>query len=143
MDKEPPLAKDLAILVLSHERTDISDIKEFQSVVQRIFERLNSHLSIRLGTGGYHALLYRAVTLAASGSPWLASVHVSQDGLVEGFQDMSQYDAIYNGSVAILAHLIELLDTFIGRILTIRILHNIWPDVIQIDTVGSLGESNG
>ena len=143
MEQETPTTKDLAGLVFSSELTDSSDLNDLRSAAERIFDKLNIHLSVRFGSGGYHALLRRALTLAAADVPMLASVHISEDGRVEGFQDMPEPQSICDGSVAMLARLIELLDTFIGRNLTVRVLQNVWPNVERVDAAVRPGESIG
>jgi len=143
MEQETPTTKHFAGLVLENELADSSDPNDLQSAVERIFDKLNAHLSIRFGSGGYHALLRRALTLAADDVSVLASVHISEDGSVEGFQGMTDSQSISDGSVAMLARLIELLDTFIGRNLTVRVLQNVWPNVEQVNAAGRPGESIG
>src|SRR6187402_299774 len=135
MEQETPTTRDLAILVLSYEKTRNPEINGLNDAIQLTFDKLNGHLSIRLGSGGYYTLLQRAVKLATLDLPSLASIHVSHDGVLEGFQDMADSLDASDGCLAILSRLIELLDTFIGRNLTLRILHNAWPDVVGIDTV--------
>lgn len=56
---------------------------------------------------------------------------------------MTHSQTASEGCVAILARLIELLDTLIGRNLTVRILHNAWPDAVQTGVPGRMGDSNG
>lgn len=56
---------------------------------------------------------------------------------------MTEAQSASDGCLAILARFLELLDTFIGRNLTLRVLYSAWPDAIQIDRAGRLGESNG
>ena len=144
MEQKTPTTKDLAALVLSTERADASDPDDLQSATQRIFETLSAHLSIRLGSRGYRALLKRAVTLAAADSPVaLASIHVSEPGTMEGFGSLIEASMVTDACVAILARLIELLDTFIGRNLTVRVLNNMWPNILHVDAADRPGESIG
>jgi hypothetical protein len=139
-----PTTKDLAILVLSNECGDDADLNTLQDAAARTFDRLRVHLSERLGARGYYALIKRAVTLASTDFPWLLSVRISEDGHPDGFQSMALSESTFDACVSVLARLIELLDTFIGRSLTARILNNAWPNAIQVDTtVDWLGENNG
>lgn len=108
-----------------------------------MFEKLDRHLSVRFGSGGYHTLLKRAISLAVTDDPALAAFQVSQSGAIVGYQDILAPQAACDGCIAILAHLIELLDTFIGRSLTARILRNSWPNAVPIEEVSQSGESNG
>src|SRR3569833_2127850 len=140
MGQETPSATALAILVLKGEQSVGPTVNQRHGAIQRTFEKLNVHLSVRLGSGGYRVLLERAVTLAAGDFPWLTSARVTDDGNIEGVDDAAQPQAMFDGSVAILARLIELLDTFIGRNLTSRILNSAWPDAVPASWQG---ESNG
>ncbi len=146
MDQDTQTQNALALRLFSGERAGGSSADELQSAVQRTFEKLNVHLARRLGSGGYHALLKRAVMLAARDFPWLSSVQVTEDGVLEGFGLVSHVQTISEmaeGCVAILASLIGLLDTFIGRKLCLRVLHTVWPDAVPMTTDGSQGENNG
>ena len=138
--------KDLALLLFSGEWAGGSNADELQSAVQRTFEKLNEHLAKRLGSGGYYALIKRAVTLAAADFPWLTSIQITKSGILEGFDpvfEVRTIPEIAEGCVAILASLIGLLETFIGRELCLRMLHTVWPNAIQPDTNVPQGESNG
>ena len=88
MEQETPTPKDLAVLVLYYEKTKNCESDGLMDAIQRRFEKLNEHLSIRLGSGGYHALLRRAAALAIGDLPWLAPINVSNDGTLEGFQSI-------------------------------------------------------
>ena len=143
MGQETPTTTDLAALVFSSEMGVDPTLEELRRGVQRTFEKLNVHLSARLGTGGYHALIKRALSLATTDHPWLASIRISQSGTVEGFQDLTQFQSTLDGCLAIFARLIELLDTLIGRNLTARILHSAWPDSVPTGKDGRQGDSNG
>jgi hypothetical protein len=148
MEQDALAIKNLALLLLSDERANGSGggANELQGAVQRTFDKLNAHLARRLGSDGYHALLKRSVALAATEYPWLASVRVTGTGDLEGFEPLPGGQALSEtaaGFATILASLIGLLETFIGRNLCLRMLLNVWPDAIQIETGGSLGDSNG
>jgi hypothetical protein len=135
MGHESPSATTLAELVLAAEQGIDPKIDQHQDAVSRTFDKLNVHLSDRLGSAGYRALLERAVVTAAVEHPVLISARVREEGDIEGIASVT-----FDASIAILARLIELLDTFIGRNLTARILHGVWPDVVPASWQG---ERNG
>lgn len=146
MEQDTQTQNDLAHLLFSGEWAGGSRVDELQNAIQGTFEKLNAHLARRLGAGGYHALLKRAVTLAAADFSWLSSVHVTANGTLEGFGPLSEVQTVSEmaeGCAAILARLIGLLETFIGRALCLRVLHAVWPDAVLRDADGSQGESNG
>ena len=143
MGQETPTTTDLAALLLSSEVGVDPALDQLQRGVHRTFEKLNVHLSARLGTGGYYALMRRALSLATADHPWLASIRIAENGTVEGFPDLVEFQLVLDGCLAIFARLIELLDTLIGRNLTARILHSAWPGSAPTGKAGGQGDSNG
>ncbi len=73
----------------------------------RVCERLRVPLGSLMGTTGYSALLARAQVLARARKP------------------VSEAEA----DVEIVAQLLGLLITFIGRALTLRLLQDTWPEM--------------
>jgi hypothetical protein len=140
MGQELPTT-DLAELILSSELGVDPELYEVKIAVRRTFDKLNAHLSSRLGTAGYSALLKRALSLAVRDFPWLATIDISENGDIDGLNDIPPHEPIWGGCVALLARLIELLDTFIGRTLTARVLRSAWPDAVPSDTSGGEGAS--
>jgi len=143
MGLEMPTTRDLAALVFSTEHDRSSDLYGPKGAAERIFDKLRVHLSARLGAQGYRAILNRAVKLASTDFPWLISVRISDDGSFSEFDSVNVSEAIFDGCVSVLAKLIELLETLIGRNLTVRMLHSAWPTVIRIDAADWPGENNG
>ncbi|MGO8672495.1 MAG: hypothetical protein ACLQVD_14160 [Capsulimonadaceae bacterium] len=139
MEQDTQSIIDLAALVLSAERGADTEL----AAAERTFAKLSVHLSARLGSTGYRALLKRALTLATVDVPWLTLARVCPDGTLEGLDTVGRSGGeVSQGSTAVLARLIELLDTFIGRTLTLRVLHSAWPDAIPIDTASAPGKTN-
>lgn len=89
----------------------------------RVCEKLRNPLVTLTGTGGYHALLSRALTLAKREAPVLSDVEILSDGSLNGLKD----DAAQAHPVLV-AYMLSLLITFIGLDLTMRLVHDIWPD---------------
>ncbi len=95
-----------------------------------VVEKLRPQLSTLMGKSGFRALLSRALALAVSEAPWLAGVQVNAEGFLElQMPDNLKLDAeqISAGHVALVAHLLGLLVSFIGEILTIRLVCETWP----------------
>jgi len=132
---------DFAKLILSTELGVDPESAELKSAVVKTFKKMSVHLSARLGTEGYSTLLKRALSLAVRDFPWLAAIRVSDNGEIAGFEDLSTPEPMQDGFVALLARLIELLDTFIGRMLTARMLRSAWPDAVPTNTPGGDGWS--
>src|ERR1039457_6886874 len=93
-------------------------------------ERLRPHLARLMGKVGYRELLSRALVLANAEVPWLRAVRVKADGSFEGLDELGAQvdpDEIFEGRVVLLAQLLGLLVTFIGELLTLRLVRDVWP----------------
>jgi hypothetical protein len=86
----------------------------------RVCEKLRIALARLAGPDGFAALMRRAVALARADSG-AESIVVKTDGTVEGLEAREAGEII-------IAHLLELLVTFIGRPLTMRVVRQIWPE---------------
>lgn len=97
-----------------------------------VCEKLRAPLSMLMGTGGFRALLARALAVAAGKVGWLKAVHVKPDGTLEGFTELQAKVApkeFAEGGVILVGQLIGLLVAFIGEELTLRMLRDVWPKV--------------
>ena len=95
-----------------------------------VSEKLRPHLAALLGNVGFRALLSRALALANTDIPWLRAVHVKADGSFEALDELGAQvdpDKIFEGRVVLLAQLLGLLVTFIGELLTLRLVREVWP----------------
>ena len=97
----------------------------------RIYETLRASLTRSIGPDGFTALLNRALALARADVPALKAVKAKADGSLEGLQEIlgEAENVGVDAAVAIIAHLLELLVTFIGEPLTRRLVREAWPDV--------------
>ena len=131
-----PKIRDLAQRLLSLESTaeNLSKANTFAALM--VSEKLRRPLSTLAGTAGFRSLLMRALTLAKREAPVLDGVQVKEDGSLEGL-DGEETEA---GAVLI-AHLVGLLETFIGEPLTLRLLNDIWPDLSGVDMSSEERES--
>jgi hypothetical protein len=108
----------------------------------RICEKLRRPLTMLAGSTGFHSLMCRALTLAQREAPSLGAVQVKADGsLWDGDvgPNLKNHDA--SGGALLVAHLTGLLFTFIGETLTLRLMHDVWPDA-SFDSRGSIGKAN-
>ena len=93
-------------------------------------EKLRPQLATLMGNVGFRALLSRALALANAEVPWLRAVHVNTDGSFQGLDELGAQvgpDEIFEGRVVLLAQLLGLLVTFIGELLTLRLVRDVWP----------------
>jgi len=95
-------------------------------------ERLRPHLATLMGNGGFRALLARALVLASAEVSWLRKVIVNADGALEGLETpyaQLKPAEFRDGQVVLLAQLLRLLVAFIGPVMTLRLMGEIWPQL--------------
>jgi hypothetical protein len=130
MNTATPAIQDLARRLITLETArDPSDGLVGDAV--RVCEKLRVPLAKLAGVAGFRSLMARAMTLATAEVPWLDSVQVRADGSLEGFDAAGrQQGAVPGGEagVVVVAQLLGLLVTFIGEPLTLRLVHDAWPD---------------
>ena len=102
----------------------------------QVCDKLVGLLGKLVGVAGSRALLARALSLAKRETEALTPVSVTEDGTLEGFTGKAA-----EGSPVLIAHLIGLVVTFLGEALTLRLLHDVWPDRTASDIL--FGERNG
>lgn len=132
MSKASPEIQDLARRLLALETAfDTSSEARVDGAV-RVIGELRMRLIKLAGVDGFRSLLSRALTLAKAESPSLNVAQVGADGSVEGFDGIEQgpvagAEAGQAGTILV-AHLLQLLVTFIGTPLTLRLVRDTWPD---------------
>jgi hypothetical protein len=97
-----------------------------------VSEKLRPYLSTLMGGDGFRALLSRALALATAEVPWLRAIHVKTDGTLEGLEEAHTKltpEEFGEGRVVLLAQLIGLMTAFIGEILTLRLVRDVWPKI--------------
>jgi hypothetical protein len=100
-----------------------------EDVAVRVIEELRLRLIRFAGVDGFRSLISRALTLAKTEIPALHMVEVGADGSVEGFDGIEQREGAAGQIETILvAHLLQLLVTFIGAPLTLSLVRDTWPD---------------
>ena len=111
-----------------------------------VAEKLRQHLAAFMGNTGFYTLRARALALAVVEVPSLRAVRVKANGPLEGLEELqARLDPgeLLEGSVVLLAQLLGLLVSFIGEILTVRLVREIWPQVPFNDRVFGNGGQNG
>jgi hypothetical protein len=118
---------DLAERLLSYEAAKL-DSSEKTSAVYQVSEKLRRPLSTLAGASGFRALLSRALTLAKARSPCLSRARIKADGSLDGLNEVHD-DKTAEADAILIAQLIDLLVTFIGGNLTMRLVRDVWPDL--------------
>lgn len=131
-----PNTREIAERLLGSEagRESPSGADAFPAVY--VCQKLNLPLSKLVGETGSRALLARALTLAKREAEVLNSVKVTDDGALEGWNRPAE-----SASSLLVSHWLGLVVTFLGEALTLRLLHDIWPDRTISDV--PFGERNG
>jgi hypothetical protein len=94
----------------------------------RVCDRLRVSLARLAGVAGFRSLISRAMALAKAEVPTLAAAKVHIDGTLEGLDGLP-----HEAGPAIVAQLLELLVTFIGEPLTLRLVRDAWPEATGAD----------
>jgi hypothetical protein len=131
MSTTSPETQDLARRLLAFEAAHDNSSDARVDVAVRVIEELRAHLIRLTGVDGFRSLLSRALTLAKARVPSLNMVQVSADGSLEGFDVIEQSqeaEAAVQAGIVLVAHLLELLVTFVGAPLTLRLVRDKWPD---------------
>ncbi len=116
--------------LFDHEAAAATHAQANVPVAFRVCEKLRRPLTTLAGAVGFHSLLSRALTLAQREVPSLSAVRINEDGSLErsGEVELSLDAQAADGEIALVADLLGLLFTFIGKTLTLRLIHDVWPD---------------
>ncbi len=101
--------------------------------VRPVLQRLHVILGRLAGAEGSRSLIARALNLAHGEAPWLKTAHLTSDGLLTGVEEGIVHgdpEKRQQGEMLLLAHVLELLHTFIGERLTLQLIKEGWPDLI-------------
>lgn len=97
----------------------------------RVCEKLQISVTKFAGSDGFNSLLRRALALARAEVPELQNiVEVGPDGALQGCEVLAVAAANggTEGVVAIIFHLLGLLETFVGEPFTLRLVRESWPN---------------
>ena len=125
MDTPSPSMRNLARRLLEASR-GASDSHE--PVAVRVCKTFRISLTRFAGADGFASLLRRSVALASEEVPSLQNVKFSPDDCLEGLEKMTARGAADKAAVAITAHLLGLLVTFIGEPFTLKLVREAWPE---------------
>ncbi len=128
MSTASPEIQDLARRLLAFEAAHDNSSDARVDVAVLVIEELRVRLIRLAGVDGFRSLLSRALTLAKAEVPSLNMVHVRADGSLEGFDGIEGSHEAAAAGIVLVAHLLELLVTFIGAPLTLSLVRDKWPD---------------
>ena len=97
----------------------------------RVCDKLRLSLSRLAGADGFASLLARSLALARVEVPSLSRITIKPDCSMEGLEALAteEPDGGAEAVIALSAHLLGLLVTFIGEPLTLHLVRGVWPNV--------------
>lgn len=133
MTKPSPSMRKLALRLMqatSSEAAASSTAREHRGhPVTFVFERLRATLSRFAGPDGFAALQRRSLALARQDHPALGALRLGANGRMENFDEAIAGAEQASVAVDLAAHLLDLLEAFIGEPLTLRLVRDGWPEL--------------
>jgi hypothetical protein len=123
-----PQMREFAERLLADETVTAIPSEAKMLVAFRVCEKLRWSLTTLAGAIGFQSLMLRALTVAKREAPSLRAVEVTADGSLQDGDAAPNLNNHDDGGVLLVAHLLGLLFTFIGETLTLRLVHDVWPD---------------
>ena len=121
-------------MLLASEGSLPGDAESCAAAAGRIYDRLDAHLAPLLGRAGVQALLARSAKLAQTELASLANVAGATERSTElraRLQSLEPAVAIETAAV-LFGTFLELVTTFIGERLTVRVLRSAWPAIEEM-----------
>jgi hypothetical protein len=115
--------------LIAAERSQVAGDTEARAGL-RACEKLRRPLSTLAGVAGFRSLLTRAWVLAKGDAPWLTGLQIKPDGsflLSPEMESTLASDEADQATTALVHQLLQLLITFIGEALTLRLMQDVWP----------------
>lgn len=133
-----PEMRDLAHRLLACEANADNTSESAESATLRVYEKLRQGLGTFAGSVGFQSLAFRALTLARLEVASLSAVQVSADGHLQGMSEIAfpidaEKDWALEGGVVLISHILGLLLIFLGEVLTMNLLRDMWPDALLED----------
>jgi len=110
-----------------------------------VCEKLRLHLATFMGKTGFQTLLARSLALSIAEVPWLGAVRTRADDSLAGLEALQAQlapEEFSEGEVVVLAQLLGLLVAFIGENLTLRLVREVWPEILLDDLDFDQGNKN-
>jgi hypothetical protein len=132
MTRASPQMRLLAKQLHSFEGSSDASVGTDRASTFPAVEKLRLSLIQLMGSIGCRALIARANKLAAAEIHWLAGLRIGEDGELHGVPEALKAESptsLPDGEVALIAQLIGLLVAFIGPVLTLRLIKQVWPQL--------------
>lgn len=129
MSRPTAKLRNVAKRILTHERQFHGPFTALTPVSFGAIDRLRPHLANLMGTGGVRALLQRSLALSKGDAPWVCTVEVNANGSLESREQQLESTKRRESEDVVLAHVLGLMEAFIGENLTMRLIQEAWPKV--------------
>lgn len=133
MHPAAPPARALARRVLEIEADRELPQESGVDYLDRACEQLRSQMSQVVGALGYSTLLAHALVLAKQEDPVVEQLSMDQSGALE-WGNQPELSSRARATEILLTKLIQLLITFLGETVTLRLLQNVWPELSIVDS---------
>jgi hypothetical protein len=115
-----------------------------ESAAPRVYQKLRGRLTALVGIAGFQALAFRALAQAKADAPSLWAVEVAADGSLKGLGESEppvdiDNDSAGQGGVVLIGRLLELLLIFLGEVLTLNLISDLWQDAALDDRISKIG----
>jgi hypothetical protein len=124
MSRSRELAQRLLAYETLHANTAMADTQ----AVSRVCDKIRRPLTTLAGAAGFRSLLSRSLTLAKQHSPVLGGWEVGPEGSLQGVNGETEESGVVQ-----ITQLIGLMITFIGESITVRLLHDVWLDLPDVE----------
>lgn len=138
-------SRDFANAIIGYETIDSKASDSKVPVGCLAIEKLRPRLSTLMGIAGFNALLDRAQALGRTDFTWLDAVPNQMESFCEELYKNGaevEIEEFREGCAVLLSHLLGLLVTFIGQDLTLRLVHDVWPELSPDNMHGGKGIKN-
>lgn len=129
-----PAFRDLARRLLAIETGGEETPEGLAEGLQRALKKLHARMSRLITANGFEALLRRGLQISRVRYTFLREVEIQPEaddclkGLMESVADLRPAEA-RDGLEAILANTFDVITIFIGKNMTLRQLHRVWPEI--------------
>jgi len=125
----------LACKIWMHESGVESPGDATEPSIFRVCDKLRGPIQTLTGENGFRSILGRALMLSRSEVVWFETVTISSKGFFVGLREaelkLTRTEVIC-GETVLISHLLGLLFTFIGDLMTRTLLQDVWPECIPM-----------
>jgi hypothetical protein len=144
MSHATPRIRYFAKLLIAHEAGNHDSSRTEIQTAFGVIRKLRPVLEELMGNTGFRALVSRSMLLAEEEVPGLGGARMNADGSLEGFEESQVKtgpEESSEGGAVMLAWMLGLLGSFIGELLTMQLVLEVWPD-LSLNGYCSQGEDH-